>query len=76
MSPEAGEASGEAHTSLAGLDGGTEASAEEHVEVGVEDEAGAPVIYLVQAGSEAHVTRAVTPVAGRRIYDLKGVRLS
>lgn len=75
MSPEAGEASGEAHTSLAGLDGSTEASAEEHIEVGVEDEAGAPVVDLVQAGGEAHVTRAVTPEAGRRIHDLKDVRI-
>lgn len=65
MTPEADEASGEAHTSLSGPDGGTETSAEEDVEVGVEDEAGALVVDLVQAGGEAYVTRAVTPAVGR-----------
>lgn len=56
MRPESVEASREAHSSLSGADGGTEASAEQHVEIGVEDKAGPPVADLIQAGGEERVT--------------------
>ncbi|MPC30493.1 hypothetical protein E2C01_023760 [Portunus trituberculatus] len=64
LCPEIAKCPGKTNARRARLNSGTEAAAEQQVEVCVEDDGGRPVLYLAKADGELQVTPAVAP--GRR----------